>query len=172
MDPGNLLLPFGKRNCGRTEPDATSKALSDPALRCDDCAVGDFNVPGNADLSGHRDAFAHARAARDTSLRHDHGIFADHHVMRDLHEIIDLHALLDPCSSKARPSDSCVRADLNLVVDLDNPELLKFLVPSIDHFKTKAVRSDNSAAVNYHARPNLASLANCHVRINLTRGPD
>ena len=54
MDPGNLLLPFGKRNCGRAEPDATRNALSDAALRCDDCAVGDFNVTDNAYLARYR----------------------------------------------------------------------------------------------------------------------
>jgi hypothetical protein len=55
---------------------------------------------------------------------------------------------------------------------LDNPELLNFFVAAIDHFESKAVSSDNSAAVNDYARANPAPLANCHVRINVTRGPD
>src|SRR5262245_53814194 len=110
MDPGNLLLSFGERNCGRTEPDATSKTFTNPALRCDDCAVGDFNVTDNADLTRDHNAFAHSRAAGYASLRRDHGIFSDHDVVCDLHEIVNLHALLDPRSAKPRAIDSCVRA--------------------------------------------------------------
>ena len=71
--------------------------------------------------------------------------------MRNLHEIVDLDALLNPGPAKPRAIDSCVRADLDVVVDLDNPELLNFLVAAIDHFETKAVSSDHSAAVNDYA---------------------
>src|SRR5215475_6864070 len=172
MDPGNLLLCFRKRHCGRAEPHAAGQILSDTALCGDHAAVRDFKMTDNADLSPHHDAFAHARAAGNTSLRHDHGIFSDHHVVRDLDEIIDLHALLDPCPAKSGAIDSCVRADLDVVVDLDNPELLNFMVAAIGYFETKTIRSDNSAAVNDYARANPASLANCHVRINATPGPD
>jgi len=79
--------------------------------------------------------------------------------MRDLHQIINLHALLDPSPTKPRAINSCVRADLDIVVDLNNTELLNFLVAPIDHFETKAVSSDHSAAVNDYARANPASLA-------------
>src|SRR5215471_12775755 len=96
MDPGNLLLSFGKRHCGRAEPNATGNALSNPALRCDDCAVGDFKMTDNADLARYGNTFSHSRAAGDASLRDDHGIFSNHDVVRDLHEIVDLHILLDP----------------------------------------------------------------------------
>src|SRR5262249_43052034 len=156
-------------NCRITEPNATRKALRDAALRCDDGAVCDFNVPDNAYLSRHRHAFAHTRAAGDTSLRHDHRIFADHDVVRNLHEIIDLHALLNPCPAKPRTINSRVRADLNIIVNLDDAELLNFLLPAIDHLETKAIRSNYRAAVNDHARANPASLANCHQWIEMTR---
>jgi hypothetical protein len=92
--------------------------------------------------------------------------------MRDLHQIINLHTFLDPRPAKPRAIDSCVRADLDVIVDLDNPKLLNFLVAAIGHFETKSVSSDHSAAVNDYARANPASLANCHMRINVTRGPD
>src|SRR5215831_1749599 len=172
MDPRNLLLRLCKRNCGRAEPDATRKVLSDAALRGDDCAVGYFKVTDNAHLTSHRDTFANARAAGNASLRHDYGIFSNHDVVRDLYEIVDLHALLDPCPAKPRAIDGGVRADLDVVVDLDKSELLNFLVAALDHLETKAVSSYNSAAVNNHTRANPASLPNCHVGINVTRGPD
>src|SRR5262245_56444202 len=112
MDPGKLFLCFCKRNCGITEPDATRQATSDATVPCDDCAVGDFKMPGNADLSCHCDMFAHECTPGDTSLCHDHGIFSDHDVVRDLHEIVDLHAFLDPCPAIACSINSCVSADL------------------------------------------------------------
>jgi hypothetical protein len=80
--------------------------------------------------------------------------------------------LLNPCPAKPRTINGCVRADLDVVIDLDNPELRNFLVAAIYHLETKAVRSDNSAAVNDYARANPALLANCHMRINVTLGPD
>src|SRR4249919_2011431 len=92
--------------------------------------------------------------------------------MRDLHQIINLHALLDPRPAKPRAIDCRVCADLDVVVDLNNSKLLDFLVAAIDHFETKSVRSDHSAAVNDYARADPASLANRHMRINVTRGPD
>src|SRR6476646_12047279 len=92
--------------------------------------------------------------------------------MRDLHQIINLHALLDPRPTKPRSINCCVCVDLDVVVDLDDPQLLNFLVAAIDHFETKSVSSDHSAAVNDYARANPASLANCHMWINVTRGPD
>src|SRR4029077_18386521 len=92
--------------------------------------------------------------------------------MRDLHQIINLHALLDPRPAKPRAIDRRVCADLDVVVDLNNSKLLDFLVAAINHFETKSVSSDHSAAVNDTARANPTSLANCHIWINVTRAPD
>src|SRR5262249_13998628 len=78
----------------------------------------------------------------------------------------------NPGPAKTRAVHRRVRADLNVVVNLDNPELLNFLVPTIDHFETEAVSSDHSAAVNNYARANPASLPNCHIRINVTPRPN
>src|ERR1043165_9215061 len=92
--------------------------------------------------------------------------------MRDLYEIVDLHALLDPCPAETRTIDSGVRANLDIVVNLDNPDLLNLLLAAVDHFETKAIGSDNSAAVDDDTRTNLASLADRYVGINVTPGPD
>ena len=52
--------------------------------------------------------------------------------MRDLHEIIDLYTFLNPCSAKPRAIDRGVRADFDVVVDLNDPELLNFLLSAIN----------------------------------------
>src|SRR5437016_4522997 len=172
VDPGNLLLCLGNRDRWVAEPNAARKALGHSALRRNHCSFRNFQVACNAYLSPHHDAFAHSGASGDSSLRHDHRIFSDHDVVRDLHQVVDFHAFLDPRPAKARAVDGRVRADLNIIVDLNDAELLNLLLSAIDHLKTKTVGPDNSAAVNDYARPNPASLTNCHVRINVTRGPD
>ncbi len=92
--------------------------------------------------------------------------------MRDLHEVVDLHALLDPGPAKPGAVNSRVCTDLDVIVDLHDPQLLNLLLSAIDHFKTKAVRTNDRAAVNDYSRTDPASLANGHERINQARGPD
>ena len=93
-------------------------------------------------------------------------------VVRDLHKIVDLHAPLNPRSAKPGTINGRVCADLDVIVDLRDPKLLNLLLPAIDHFKTKAVCTNDCAAVNNYSRTNPASLANSHERINQARGAD
>jgi hypothetical protein len=151
VDPRNLLLCFLERDRGTAEPNTAWNTLRDAALRRDDCAVGDFNMADNANLPGHCYAFADTRAAGDAGLRHNHRIFPDHDVVRNLHEIIDLNAFLDPCPAKSRPVHGCVRTDFDVVTDLYDPELLKLLLPAINHFKTESIGSNYRAAVDDYA---------------------
>src|SRR5437762_9833052 len=92
--------------------------------------------------------------------------------MRDLHEVVDLHASLNPRPAKPGAINSRVRTDLDVVVNLHDAELLNLLLPAIDYFKAKSVRTNYRAAVDDYPRPNPASLANGHERINQARGPD
>src|SRR5947208_3101147 len=171
-DPGDLLLCFLDRSCGIAEPHAAGHALGNAALRRDHAAIGDFDVANDANLACHGDALADARAARDSSLCHDHRIFPDDHVVRNLHEIVDLHALLNPRPAKTRAIDRSVRADLSIIVDLNNPELLNFFVSSFNHFKSETIGANHCATVNDYARANAASLADGYSRINETSGSD
>jgi hypothetical protein len=68
--------------------------------------------------------------------------------VRNLHEIVDLHALLNPRSAKTRAINGRVCADLDIIVDLNDAELLNLLLPAINHFKTETIRTDHRAAVN------------------------
>src|ERR1041385_1107004 len=172
MNPGNLLLCLGKRNCGRTEPDASGSALCDPALRSNRRLVANFKMAHNANLPPHHYTLTYSGTPGDASLRHDHRIFPNHDVVRDLHEIINLYALLNPRPAEPRAINRGIRADLDVVIDLNNPELLDFLLPAIDPLETKSVGADHRAAMNNHTCANFTSLANGHSRINVTRGPD
>ena len=89
--------------------------------------------------------------AGNSTLRCDDSILADHDVVRDLHEIVDLCSFLNPGSTKTGPVDGRIRADLDVIVNLDDAKLLNFFLPAIDHFKTETVRADYCTAVNDHA---------------------
>src|SRR5439155_14969937 len=148
VDPSDLLLRLSKRNRRRPEPNASRKALRDAALRANRRAVANFEMAHNANLASHHDTFAHSRTPLDSGLRHDHGIFSDHDVVRDLYKIVDLYAFLDPRPAKARAVDGGIRSDLNIIIDLNDPELLNLLLPAINHFKTETIRTYHCAAVN------------------------
>jgi hypothetical protein len=56
--------------------------------------------------------------------------------------------LLNPSASEPGAVDGRVCTDLDIIVDLNDPELLDFFLSAIDHFKAKAVRTDYCAAVD------------------------
>src|SRR5439155_7178898 len=149
VDPSNLSVCLHKWNRGRAEPNASWKALRDTALRTNRRAVANFKMPCKANLPSHHHVFAHACAACYASLRRDDRIFSNDDVVRDLHEIVDLHTLLNPGPAKPGAVDGRVCANLDIIIDLNDPELLNLLLPAIDHFKTKAVRANDCAAVKY-----------------------
>src|SRR5207248_7632797 len=99
-------------------------------------------------------------------LGNDDRIFSDHDVMRDLHEIVDLDTLLNPCPAKTSTINRRVRADLDIVVDLNNSKLLDFSLAAIDHLKSEAVRANDRAAMDDHPRANAGALADRYPRIN------
>jgi hypothetical protein len=94
---------------------------------------------------------------------------ADHNVVRDLNEIVDLDPFLNPGSSEPGAIDSRVRAYLDIVIDLDNPELRDFFVAFLHQFETETVRPDHGAAVDNYTRTDSRSLTNRRVRINQAR---
>ena len=94
-------------------------------------------MPNDTNLPANQDTLTDLDAAGNSGLRCDDGIPSDHDVVRDLHEIVDLDALLNPSPAKPRAINSRVRADLDVVVDLNDAELLNFLLAAIDHFETE-----------------------------------
>jgi hypothetical protein len=46
------------------------------------------------------------------------------------------------------PVDGRVGADLDIIVDLNEAELLNLLLSAIDHFETKTIRTNDCATVN------------------------
>src|SRR5262245_50572859 len=86
--------------------------------------------------------------------------------MADLHEIIDLRA-----AANARFADCCsidggVRADLDIVLQHDNPRLNNLVVTAVCLLRVaEAVRTDTGAVLQNDIVPNLAELTHRRVRV-------
>src|SRR6266571_1241441 len=171
-NPSDLAFGFRHRHGRITKPNAATNIFRNSALRSDPRLIGDRHVTDDTDLATHLHVLANARATRDSSLRYDHGVFPDHDVVRNLHEIINLHALANPRPAKPRAINCRVRADLDVVVDLNDAELLNFFVSAIDLFKSETIRTNHCAAVDDYPRSDAASLPNGHPRINEASGSD
>ena len=164
MHPCDLSFGFGQRHRRIAKPNAAGNVFRDPALRCENCSVADRYVTHDTNLAGYCYVLSDSSTPRDPCLRSNDRMPADHNVVRDLNEIVDLDPLLNPGSSEPGAIDSCVRADFDIVIDLDNPELRDFLVAVLDEFEPETVRSDHGAAVDDHTRADSRSLANRRIR--------
>src|SRR5262249_44955058 len=130
-DPGNLLLCFCKRHCRRCPPCPATGVLGYTALRTDRGVIADLDMPNDANLTANQDTLTDLDTAGNSGLRCDNGVLSDHDVVRNLHQIIDLDALLNPSPAKTRAVHRRVRADLDVVIDLDNSQLLNFFLSAI-----------------------------------------
>lgn len=172
MDQGDLAFCLLQWNRWRTKPRAPRKVSRNTALGGDYRIVFDCQVANDADLACHFDVFADPCAAGNPRLRGDDGIFSNGHVVRDLDEIVDFDSVLNPSSTKPGPVDRRVRADFNVVINLNDPDLRDFLISAFDRFKSETVGADDSSAVNDYARADFRSFTNRHVWINKARLSD
>jgi len=166
MHPRDLSFGFGQRHRRIAKPNAAGNVFRDPALRCENCSVADRYVTDDTNLAGYCYMLSDSSTPRDPCLRSNDRMPADHNVVRDLNEIVDLDSFLNPGSSEAGAIDSRVRSDLDIVIDLDNPELRDFFMAVLHELEAETVRSDHGAAVDDYTRTNSRSLTNRRVRIN------
>src|SRR5260370_8957829 len=129
-------------------------------------------MPNDAHLSGHGHALTDSNTARNPCLCRNDRVLSDHNVVGNLHKVVDLHALLDPRSPEARPINGRIRADFHIVVDLDGPQLRDLSLAAFFELKSKTVCTNDRAAMNDDARPDLGSFPDRHVWINETRLAD
>ena len=95
-----------------------------PDLSGDGHARADRDVTARADLARDLDVVADDGRAGKAGQRRDRAVLADPAVVTDLHEIIDLRAACrSTCCRSARGRCSVVRADFDVVVELDVADL-------------------------------------------------
>jgi len=98
--------------------------------------------------------------------------FSYDYIVRDLHEVVDLHAFLDPSPAEPSAINRRVRADLYVVIDLNDSDLRNFFVTTIDQFESETIRADHCTAMNNNVRSDSRSFANGYVWINQARLAD
>src|SRR5947208_7816552 len=123
-------------------------------------------MPNDSGLPPDHHSLADEHAPRDPRLRCNHGIFSDYDVVGHLHQIINLRAGLNPSAAKTRSIDRRVRADLYIIVDLNNPNLWHFLLTPRLHFEPESVCPNYGAAVQNQSPPDTERLPDWHSRIN------
>ena len=84
----------------------------------------------------------------------------DDDVVGDLDEVVDFRPLLDPRAPEPGPVDGHIRADLDVVIDLDAAGLGDLHVPPAGEFVPEAVAPDDRAGMDDDAGADEGPLAN------------
>src|SRR5205823_13694657 len=105
-------------------------------------------------------------APGDPRLCGKDGVCSDDNGVGHLHQIFNPCARLNPGPTETRPIDRRVRADLHVIVDLDNSDLRHFLLTLRRHFETESVCANHGATVQNHSCPEPAALSNRYPWIN------
>ena len=137
---------FADRDGGRAEHVLTVRNIAmHPRLGTDDDAVADLRVVLDPRLPGHDHVIAGRAASRDADLPAQEVVAADLVVMADHDQIIDLGTLTDASRLERRAIDRAVRADLDVVLDLEPAGMGDLDVPSVRLTIPKAVAAEDTA---------------------------
>ncbi len=91
---------------------------------------------------------ANAGTAGNTHATRDGGVIADRYVMSNMDQIINLHPITDDGIVESAAIDGRIRADLHVVADHDNANLLQLDPLVAVRGKTETIRTNDSARVN------------------------
>ncbi len=111
-------------------------------------------MAGDAGLTAERGKIADRARARDSGLRDQNRVAANDNVVSDLDEIVDFRPLADHRIAVCASVDRHARADLDVVLNDDSPDLRHFEMSPRAEGEAKSVLPDMSARVNDHAIPN------------------
>ncbi len=92
-------------------------------------------------------------------------MLADLHVVCNLHQIVDLRATTDPGLAESRTIDADVGAELDIVLENDDPDLRHLVVDAVNGRETKAVGADHSPRVDDAPIPDTAIILDHHPRV-------
>ena len=87
-------------------------------------------------------------AASESDERNDHAMLTQHDIVTDLNQVVDLCTFTNPGSSKTSAINGGTGANFNIVIDLNNPNLIDFLMASFVKLITKTIRTNSTATVN------------------------
>ena len=110
--------------------------------------VADLGVVLDPGLAGHDDVVARLAAPGDADLAAEQVVAADLVVVADHDEVVDLRPLADPGGLEGGAVDRAVRADLDVVADLDPAGLRDLDVPAVDHAVAEPVAAEHRPGVD------------------------
>ena len=122
----------------------------DTGCRRDLGARADPEVAGNAGLPSERGKIADNARSGDARLRDENRVAADDHVVANLDEIVDLRPLADHRVAVCAPVDRHARADFDVVLDDDPPDLRHLEMSARTEGEAEAVLTDMGAGVDDH----------------------
>jgi len=117
-------------------------------LPADDCVGCDLRLFADAGLPTDDGVVADSDAAGETGLRGDHDVTADGAVVRDVNQVIELDSIGYGSDTQGRAIDAAVRADFDIVADVDGADLREFFVMVSSERKAEAVRADDRSGVD------------------------
>ena len=105
------------------------------------------------------------RRSRDPDERGDRGVLADAAVVPDLAQVVDLGAVADRRHAGLRPVDAGVRADLDVVAELDRADLRDLVERAVEERPAEAVAADHGAGLQHDAIAQRAAVGDVGARV-------
>src|SRR3972149_2624742 len=144
----------------------------DPRFRPQHHAVPHRKMPRQSRLPADHHAVPDAAAAPDPHLGGDHGVPPDHHVVPHLDQVVQLGPGTDPGDPERGAVDRGVRADLDIVPDLDGPHLRYLPVPLRRRSDPEAGAPDHAAGVKDRPFPHPDAFVERDPRVENALLPD
>ncbi len=128
-------------------------------LGTDDHAVADVCVVLDTCLAGHDDVIAGLAASGDADLAAQQVVWADLVIVADHNQVIDLGPFADPRGLEGCTVDRAIRADFDVVVDLEPASMWNLDMAAFDMAIAETIAAENTSGVH------LDPIAENHISI-------
>ena len=129
------------------------------------CAHRDMSA--DSGLGGNGDVILDATTACQSTLGNDEAMFANNDVVSDLDEVVDFCSFADDGLSEARTINGGVGADLHVVADFDDADLVDFDVAAVGELVAVTIGTDDGSGVNDHIVTEDAAFGDSYVGADL-----
>lgn len=135
----------------------------------DNGMVTNSNVTNDPGLTSQNGIVANYHTTGQTNLGNNQTTLSDDDVVGNLHQVVDLGTSLDPGAAKPGTIDADIRADLHVVVDLDNADLGDLLVYGAWD-EAIAVAANNGTTMNDDAFAKYTTLEHDNIGVQPAAG--
>ena len=147
--------------------------VGNPALPRGPRPLPDSDVTVDSDLAGEHDRVFDGGAPGDPNLGGEQYVPPDTNAVSNLDEVIDLRSRADPGFSDGGSIDGHVRANLDIRLEYDPPQLWDLLVRPVRSLSEPiAVASDHGSVLQHDPVTDVNPLPNRHMRMEDAVGPN